>query len=441
MATVITNLLSAIPVFGQDLVELIWGGFNIEGPYYSYIILKILLDAGISLYIFLFLNIFEIIYFIIQLYINYNFFIIIIIWNKYSKVKNMITTPVWLRKKGRGQSAVVLIVTFILEFTQRLFLNINKMNKINTIFKNFYTTLSSISSANQRLLKKESLLQGKKESNSKYKKNVKGLSYGYLVGLIEGDGWISISKKGKNLSYEIGLEMNIKDIQLLYKIKHSLGVGKILIRVRKGINNNKIHLARYNVRNKQHLREIFIPILDKYPMLTNKQYDYLRFREALINNILLFDGLTTQKYTRPKEPINSVDNILSKSYFSAWLIGFIEAEACFSIYQSKINDQRSLHSKKQNSYVGSFDISQTNSFEIIQSIKQYLNISGNIYQDKTNCYKLKTTSIRNIDNVIQFLKNNPIRLLGNKRLQFILFIKKLRKIPRYSNFIKIPNNY
>ena len=413
---------------------MIWGGFNIEGPYYSYIILKILLDAGISLYIFMFLNIFEIIYFIIQLYNNYNFFIIIIIWNKYSKVKNMITTPL---ARGRGQSAVVLIVTFVLEFTQRLFLNINKMNKINTIFKSFYTTLSSISSANQR--KKESLLQGKKESNSKYKKNVKGLSYGYLVGLIEGDGWISISKKGKYLTYEIGLELNIKDIQLLYKMKHSLGVGNILIRVRKGKNNNKIHSARYNVRNKQHLRDIFIPILDKYPMLTNKQYDYLRFREALINNILLFDGLP--KYTRPKEPINSVDNILNKSYFSAWLIGFIEAEACFSIYPSKINDHRSLHSKKKNSYVGSFDIAQTNSFEIIQSIKQYLNISGNIYQDKTNCYKLKTTSIRNIDNVIKFLKNNPIRLLGNKRLQFILFIKKLRKIPRYSNFIKIPYNY
>ena len=29
-ATVITNLLSAVPVFGQDLVELIWGGFSVN---------------------------------------------------------------------------------------------------------------------------------------------------------------------------------------------------------------------------------------------------------------------------------------------------------------------------------------------------------------------------------------------------------------------------
>jgi len=30
LATVITNLLSAIPVFGQDLVELIWGNFSVS---------------------------------------------------------------------------------------------------------------------------------------------------------------------------------------------------------------------------------------------------------------------------------------------------------------------------------------------------------------------------------------------------------------------------
>jgi ubiquinol-cytochrome c reductase cytochrome b subunit len=30
-ATVITNLLGAIPIFGQDLVELIWGGFSVSG--------------------------------------------------------------------------------------------------------------------------------------------------------------------------------------------------------------------------------------------------------------------------------------------------------------------------------------------------------------------------------------------------------------------------
>lgn len=48
MATVITNLLSAIPVFGQDIVELIWGGLNTEEPQYGDVLLKILLNAGTS---------------------------------------------------------------------------------------------------------------------------------------------------------------------------------------------------------------------------------------------------------------------------------------------------------------------------------------------------------------------------------------------------------
>ena len=30
MATVITNLFSAVPVFGQDIVELMWGGFSVS---------------------------------------------------------------------------------------------------------------------------------------------------------------------------------------------------------------------------------------------------------------------------------------------------------------------------------------------------------------------------------------------------------------------------
>lgn len=320
-----------------------------------------------------------------------------------------------------GQSAVVQNTIWYFEFTQRLILNIHTIKKI---FKNFYTSISNIT-----IINKNSNIS--RLRRNKYKKNVKGLSYSYLVGLIEGDGWVSISKKGKYLTYEIGLEMNIRDIQLLYKIKSTLGVGNIRTIIRKGNNNNTINLVRYNIRNKKHLKEIIIPILDKYPMLTNKQYDFLRFREALLNNIIFFNDLPL--YSRPKEPINSVVNILKTSYFSSWLIGFIEAEACFSIYKSKI--------KYKNSYVGSFDISQTNSFEIIQAIKNYLSISSNIYQDKTNCFKLKTTSVRNIENIIKFLKNNPIKLLGYKKLQYVIFLKNLRKISRYSNSINIPNKY
>jgi len=54
-----------------------------------------------------------------------------------------------------------------IELTQRLFLNINKIIKI---FKKMYTTIKI------------------KNFKNKYTSNVRGLSYAYLVGLIEGDG-------------------------------------------------------------------------------------------------------------------------------------------------------------------------------------------------------------------------------------------------------------
>ena len=45
------------------------------------------------------------------------------------------------------------------------------------------------------------------------------LSYAYLVGLFEGDGYFTVTKKGIYITYELGIEMSIKDVQLLYKIK------------------------------------------------------------------------------------------------------------------------------------------------------------------------------------------------------------------------------
>lgn len=51
MATVITNLMSAIPWVGQDIVEFIWGGLSkllIEEPNNSNVVQQILLNAGIS---------------------------------------------------------------------------------------------------------------------------------------------------------------------------------------------------------------------------------------------------------------------------------------------------------------------------------------------------------------------------------------------------------
>ena len=136
------------------------------------------------------------------------------------------------------------------------------------------------------------------------------LYYAYLVGLFEGDGFFTVTKKGKYLTYEVGIELSIRDVQLIYKIKNLLGVGVISFRKRK-----EVEMVSLRIRNKDHLKNFILPIFDKYPMFSNKQYDYLRFKSALISGIIYSEYLPV--YTRSNQPINSIESILSASYFSA----------------------------------------------------------------------------------------------------------------------------
>ena len=226
-ATVITNLLSAIPIFGQDIVELIWGGLNFtDEPHYGDIVLKILLNAG--------------------------------------KSPN-------------------------LEFAYDLFL----MNSI---------TSSTIYVKTAKTWRKPAGVRSLHTSESSQRLHAGDLMYGYLVGLFEGDGYFNVSKKGKFYQCELGIELSIKDVQLIYKIKDLLGVGVVGFRERKG----GISMVYFRVRKKDHLINNILPIFDKYPLFSDKQFDYLRLREVILSNIILYEDLP--KYTRPSLSINSIES-------------------------------------------------------------------------------------------------------------------------------------
>ena len=75
---------------------------------------------------------------------------------------------------------------------------------------------------------------------------------------------------------------------------------------------------------------------------------------------------------------------------------------------------------KDDYLVASFDISQTSDGTIIYAIREYLSFNTNVYLDKRNCFKLKVTSVRSIENVIKFLDKAPVKLLGYKKLEYLL---------------------
>jgi len=70
--------------------------------------------------------------------------------------------------------------------------------------------------------------------------------------------------------------------------------------------------------------------------------------------------------------------------------------------------------------VASFDISQTKGYILISAIKKYMSLGTSIYIDNTNNARLKVSSVRCIENIIKFIHNAPVKLIGHKRLQYLL---------------------
>ena len=380
-ATVITNLLSAIPWLGKDIVEFVWGGLNTVEPLYGDVKLKILLNAGKS---------------------------------------PIIAPTIWDEdfKESFGQLEAGYTYDLFLIMMSIIYVKTVLTGRQSAGVRNLH-----ISEASQRL-------------------NAENLTHAYLVGLFEANGYFSISKNGEHLIYEIGINLSIKDVQLIYKIKKILGVGTVnFIKKSPTTSNSRltshivgaceagnINTVSLRVRNKNHLKQFIIPIFDKYPMFSNKQYYYLRFKNALCKEIIFSKDLP--EYVKENRVLNSIDSILDTHYFSAWLVGFIEAEGRFSFYKLK------------NEYlVASFDIVQEQK-EILYVINKYLSFNNNnIYKDETNNFKLEISEVKFVDNLINFLHKAPVKLLGNKKLQYLLWLKQLRNINKYSSKINIPSKY
>lgn len=98
------------------------------------------------------------------------------------------------------------------------------------------------------------------------------------------------------------------------------------------------------------------------------------------------------------------------------MVGFVEAEGCFSIY--KIQNLKDY-------YVTSFEVSQTSAKFLIVAIKNFLHLKTEISQhvfiknnkDSIN-YCLKVTNVSCIEKVVTFFENQSTSFLGYKKLQY-----------------------
>jgi hypothetical protein len=241
--------------------------------------------------------------------------------------------------------------------------------------------------------------------------------YQWLVGFTDGDGTFSIAHQNGRWSLTFKLSQHEYNIRILNFIKSQLGIGNINKEI-------KTKMVNYRIRDRKKLAEVIFPIFNKYPLLTSKYFNYLKFKEAyriLENNTLtktqqdelmfnLVKGLPLDGYISPAWKI--INNIVSNTFDAnkvmskAWLIGFTEAEGSFY-----------LVNKSKDRIVNGFEITQKLDLIVLSAIGQILGIKTG---SKKTHFTVVTTNSRSIENIIKYYNNT---MKGMKSFEFRVWVR------------------
>ena len=222
----------------------------------------------------------------------------------------------------------------------------------------------------------------------------------YLAGLIEGDGYISITNENRVI---LGITFNLKDQPLAEKLLNFLGKGFIAKR-----KSNCIEL-RFSEKK---------TILKIVTLINGK------FRTPKIDQLHKLIDWLNNKYSMAISKL-PLDN--SPLDVNSWLTGFIEADGGFYIRFSlkqiicKFSlEQRMIYPKTGESY-----------YTILNNICIFLNVKlsvRNRLNKKNSYYQIRVENQNSTKILIDYLNKYP--LLSSKYLDFLEWEKSFRIISK-----------
>ena len=200
----------------------------------------------------------------------------------------------------------------------------------------------------------------------------------WLIGFSEGEGSFIIN----NLEFKI--TQSSVDAQILFFIKKKLGFGSV---TKQDKTSNTHH---FRVRDKEGLLQI-INIFNGNFQLKHKQNQFKNFLVAY------------NKTYSTEIPLLNNFNLISLNY--TWLLGFTDAEGCFtaSVIES---EERKVQVR--------FIISLKDDKELLENIAILL--KGKVhYLKSNNCYNM-VVNLTKLPNTLTYFKNN--KLLTKKLISF-----------------------
>jgi len=240
-----------------------------------------------------------------------------------------------------------------------------------------------------------------------------------LIGLIDGDGYISITKTPKGyIRVNLIISLNIRDLPLLEYIKSILEIGNIYTYPKvKEKGTCKL------IINSTDLKEFFFPLLIHHNLffLTNsrqKQYDKAIF--LFKNNINLYSEIPSN-IPLINYRLSSAEDYINLTFFNNWVVGFTIAEGSFFI---KSNGD------------GCFQLRQRLDLLLFEAFKLRFQTSRKIGLDQVLYNQFSVSSKADIQKVINFFSfsgHHP--LLGYPLLNYEKWLSDLRATKRYKNLV------
>ena len=238
----------------------------------------------------------------------------------------------------------------------------------------------------------------------------------FLVGLIDGDGYIQISKTSKGfITIKLTISLHLEDISTLEYINSVLKLGKI--NIYKDLRSPTCKL----VINKTDLQEVLFPLLlyNKIFFLTNTRINQFNLAMFIFKNeIKIYDQIPDiNKIPAVFEiPKNPFDYTLLH-FFKNWIVGFTCSEGSFFIKSN--ND-------------GCFQLKQRIHTSLFEAFKLIFDTNRKI--DTTNNYSQfgvsSKSDIQKVINLFSFSGLHP--LIGLKYIQYVKWLNNLRYSSRYS---------
>lgn len=211
----------------------------------------------------------------------------------------------------------------------------------------------------------------------------------WLVGFTEGDGCFSVNHR-KEVSFI--LIQGVDNVDILHKIKNTLNMGSI---IKQG---PRVYRLIVNVREDIRL---LILLFNGNIILPSRKSQFHLFLTA-------FNALK-----RNNEPISYLTSNLKPTLDDLWLLGFTEAEGCFTV--SLLSNSTAFRTRYIVTQKGDINL------PILSHLITLFN-TGHIegHSNKDN-YSFIVSGLKNINNIYGYFDLNLDNFLGIKKLSYLKF--------------------